>query len=48
MQNVTEVMAALKRLGSEQTRKTFTCQGAPAEQLLGVEVIILSLRYRSV
>jgi 3-methyladenine DNA glycosylase AlkD len=35
---VAEVMAELKRLGSEQTRKTFARHGAPVDQMYGVKV----------
>ena len=38
MNTVTEVMAALKKLGSEQTRKTFARHGAPVDQMYGVKV----------
>ena len=38
MNTVDEVMFELKRLGSEQTRKTFARHGAPIEQMYGVKV----------
>lgn len=38
MQTVSEIMAELKRLGSEQTRKTFARHGAPVDQMFGVKV----------
>ncbi|MBL8890057.1 MAG: DNA alkylation repair protein [Planctomycetaceae bacterium] len=38
MNTVDEVMSELKRLGSEQTRKTFARHGAPVDQMFGVKV----------
>lgn len=38
MKTVEEVMTELKRLGSEQTRKTFARHGAPMDQMYGVKV----------
>jgi 3-methyladenine DNA glycosylase AlkD len=38
MNTVTEIMAELKKLGSEQTRKTFARHGAPVDQMFGVKV----------
>ncbi len=38
MKTVEEVMSALERLGSEQTRKTFARHGAPMDKMFGVKV----------
>ncbi len=38
MNTVNDVMAELKKLGSEQTRKTFARHGAPVDQMYGVKV----------
>lgn len=38
MQTLAEVMAALEKMGSAQTRKTFARHGAPVDQMFGVKV----------
>lgn len=38
MDTLSEVMSELKKLGSEQTRKTFARHGAPVDQMFGVKV----------
>ncbi|MEQ1906731.1 MAG: DNA alkylation repair protein, partial [Pirellulaceae bacterium] len=38
MKTVNEVMSELKKLGTEQTRKTFARHGAPVDKMFGVKV----------
>jgi 3-methyladenine DNA glycosylase AlkD len=38
MKNVSQVMTALKKKGSAQTRKIYTSHGAPTDQMFGVKV----------
>ena len=38
MNTVAEVMSELKKMGTEQTRKTFARHGAPLDKMFGVKV----------